>query len=134
MQIICVDDHPVLLEGLVNTVKQLTRNADVRGFMKAEDALAFAKINGCDILFCEIQLYADSGMTLAEQIRKHFPRANIIFTTVCSENEHAKEVMDVRLSGYITKPVTKARIIEELHNLRYPVKGCFVIRNIRNTR
>ena len=126
MQIICVDDHQVLLDGLVNTVQHLVEKADVRGFLKAKDALAFAKKNGCDILFCEIQLYANGGMTLAEQIRKHFPRANIIFTTVCSENEHAKEVMDVRLSGYITKPVTKAKIREELYNLRYPVDGCFV--------
>lgn len=126
MQIICVDDHPVLLDGLVNTVQHLTRRADVRGFTKAEDALVFAKQNGCDILFCEIQLYADGGMTLAEQIRKHFPRANIIFTTVCSENEYAKEVIDVRLSGYITKPITKARVREELHNLRYPVADCLV--------
>lgn len=126
MQIICVDDHPVLLEGLVNTVKRIVKNANVQGFTKAEEAFAFAKQNGCDILFCEIQLYADGGMTLAEKIRKQFPRANIIFTTVCSECEYAKEVIDVRLSGYITKPVTKARVLEELHNLRYPIAGCLV--------
>lgn len=126
MQIICVDDHPVLLEGLVNTVKRIVKNANVQGFTKAEEAYAFAKQNGCDILFCEIQLYADGGMTLAEKIRKQFPRANIIFTTVCSECEYAKEVIDVRLSGYITKPVTKARVLEELHNLRYPIAGCLV--------
>lgn len=126
MQIICVDDHPVLLEGLVNTVKRILKNANVQGFTKAEEAFAFAKQNGCDILFCEIQLYADGGMTLAEKIREQFPRANIIFTTVCSECEYAKEVIDVRLSGYITKPVTKARVVEELHNLRYPIAGCVV--------
>ena len=126
MQIICVDDHPVLLEGLVNTVQHLVKNANVQGFTKAEEAFVFAKQNGCDILFCEIQLYADGGMTLAEKIRKQFPRANIIFATVCSESEYAKEVIDVRLSGYITKPITKARVREELHNLRYPITGCFV--------
>ena len=126
MQIICVDDHPILLDGLTNTVKHLTKDAEVSGFLKAEDALAYAQQYGCDILFCEIQLYADGGMTLAEQIRKQFPRANIIFTTVCSENEYAKEVIDVRLSGYITKPVTKAKIVEELNNLRYPVEDGFV--------
>ncbi len=126
MQIICVDNHPVLLDGLVNMVQNLAQNADVCGFLKAEEALAYAKQNGCDILFCEIQLYADGGITLAEQIKEHFPRANIIFTTVCSEYEHAKEVMDVRFSGYITKPITKARVREELHNLRYPIEGCFV--------
>lgn len=125
MQIICVDDHPVLLDGLVNTVQRLVRDADVQGFTKANEALSYAKKYGCDILFCEIQLYANGGMKLAEQIRKEFPRANIIFTTVCSENEYAKEVIDVRLSGYITKPVTKAKVREELHNLRYPVVRSF---------
>ena len=126
MQIICVDDHPVLLEGLVNTVQHLVKDANVQGFTKAEEAFRFAKQNGCDILFCEIQLYADGGMTLAEKIKKQFPRANIIFTTVCSECEYAKEVIDVRLSGYITKPVTKARVKEEVHHLRYPITECMV--------
>ena len=40
MQIICVDDHPVLLEGLVNTVQHLVKNANVQGFTKAEEALS----------------------------------------------------------------------------------------------
>ena len=79
MQIICVDDHPILLEGLVNTVQHLVKNANVQGFTKAEEAFAFAKQNGCDILFCEIQLYADGGMTLAEKIRKQFRDKEDIF-------------------------------------------------------
>ena len=57
MQIICVDDHPILLEGLVNTVQHLVKNANVQGFTKAEEAFAFAKQNGCDILFCKSVVY-----------------------------------------------------------------------------
>ena len=121
MQILCVDDHPVLLDGLVNTVQRLVRDADVQGFTKADEALSYAKEYGCDILFCEIALYANGGMTLAERIREQFPRANIIFATVCSEKEFAKDVLQVRASGYITKPVTRHRVEEELRNLRYPV-------------
>ena len=57
MQIICVDDHPVLLEGLVNTVQHLVKNENVQGFTKAEEAFAFANQNGCDILFCKSVVY-----------------------------------------------------------------------------
>lgn len=49
------------------------------------------------------------------------PRANIIFVTVCSENEHAKAVMRLKPSGYLTKEATNAQIQEELKNLRYPI-------------
>lgn len=121
MQIICVDDHPVLLEGLVKEVQSVLPTANVSGFTKAAGAYEFAERFGCDVLFCEIALYANGGMTLAEHIRKRFPRANIIFATVCSEKEFAKDVLRVRASGYITKPVTRQRIEEELRNLRYPL-------------
>ena len=48
-------------------------------------------------------------------------RVNIIFITVCSENEHAKAVLGLKPSGYLTKEATGAQILEELQNLRYPV-------------
>lgn len=121
MQIICVDDHPVLLQGLVKLVHSVLPGAKIEGFTKADAALAFAEQNGCDVLFCEIALYGNRGMMLAEQISRKFPRANIIFATVCAEKEFAKEVIRVRPSGYITKPVTRERIVEELEHLRYPV-------------
>ncbi len=121
MQVICVDDHPVLLDGLVKEVQSVLPKANVSGFTKATEAYEFAKQFGCDVLFCEIALYANGGMTLAEHIRECFPRANIIFATVCSEKEFAKDVLQVRASGYITKPVTRLRVEEELRNLRYPV-------------
>lgn len=126
MQVICVDDHPVLLEGLIKEVQAVLPEADIHGFTKPMEAFSFANTHGCDVLFCEIALYANGGMTLAEQIKTRFPRANIIFATVCSEKEYAKEVMQIRPSGYITKPVTKERIAEELKNLRYPVTECAV--------
>lgn len=126
MQVICVDDHPVLLDGLMKEVQTVLPGARVSGFTKATEAYDFALREGCDILFCEIALYANGGMTLAEHIREQFPRANIIFATVCSEKEFAKEVLKVRASGYITKPVTRRRVEEELSNLRYPVAGCAV--------
>ena len=46
---------------------------------------------------------------------------NIIFVTVCSESEHAKAVMRLKPSGYLTKEATSAQIQEELLHLRYPV-------------
>ena len=49
------------------------------------------------------------------------PKVNIIFVTICSESEHAKDVMRLKPSGYLTKEATSEQILEELQNLRYPV-------------
>lgn len=121
MTILCVDDHPILLYSLVQDVRLATPGADVRGFTKSQEALAYAEEHSCDVLFCEIELYNHGGIRLAEQIRQRFPRVNIIFVTVCSEKEHAREVLKLRPSGYLMKPVTRKQIAEELSDLRYPV-------------
>ena len=61
------------------------------------------------------------GLFLAEKMKQINPRVNIIFVTVCSESEHAKTVMQLKPSGYLTKEATNTQILEELQNLRYPV-------------
>lgn len=121
MIVICVDDHPVLLNGLMRNVRLAEPEAEIYGFASAEEALSFSLERGCDVLFCEIELYHRSGIWLAEQIRERFPEANIIFVTVCSEKEHARDVFRLRSSGYLTKPATRGQIAEELQNLRYAV-------------
>ena len=121
MTVLCVDDHPVLLRGLKENVGLAVPGADIHGFANGRDALAYAEAHGCDVLLTEIELYNHGGMRLAEQIKALFPRVNIIFVTVCSEKEHAKEVLRLRPSGYLTKPATREQIAEELRNLRYPV-------------
>ena len=121
MTVLCVDDHPVLLRGLKENVGLAVPGADIHGFANGRDALSYAEAHGCDVLLTEIELYNHGGMRLAEQIKALFPRVNIIFVTVCSEKEYAKEVLRLRPSGYLTKPATQEQIAEELHNLRYPV-------------
>ena len=118
MTVLCVDDHPVLLRGLEQNVRFAVPEADIHGFTNSKDALSYAKGHGCDVLLTEIDLYNCGGIQLADWIRKKFPRANIIFVTVCSEKEYAKEVLRLRPSGSLTKPATQEQIAEELHNLR----------------
>lgn len=121
MTILCVDDHPVIVKGLKNSVKQIYPEATILTFTVAKDALSYAQSYGCDVLICEIELYNHGGITLAEQIRRVNPCVNIIFVTVCSEQEHAKEVLKLRPSGYLTKPIIESQLAAELQQLRYPV-------------
>jgi DNA-binding NarL/FixJ family response regulator len=119
MKIVCVDDHPVILKGLSKSIQQLLPNASVNSFGRAEDALGFAKKNGCDVLISEIELGGINGIMLAKKIKKLNPKVNIIFLTVCDEREHAKEVLEIRPSGYLVKPANNEQLALELNNLRY---------------
>ena len=121
MTILCVDNTPIMLQALEENATEAFPHANVQMFLGAEAALRYAEKNGCDILLCEINPPRLEGLFLAEQIQKINPRVNIIFVTVCSESEHAKAVMRLKPSGYLTKEATDAEILLELRNLRYPV-------------
>jgi two-component SAPR family response regulator len=79
----------------------------------------YAKENGCDVLISEIELGGTNGIMLAKKMKNLNPKVNIIFLTVCDEKEHAKEVFEIRPSGYLVKPANNEQLAIELNNLRY---------------
>ena len=119
MTIVCVDDHSVMLKGTKRSVEQILPDASVVAFTNASEALTFVKENGCDVLISEIELCGADGLTLAKSVKKLNSKVNIIFLTVCDEKEHAKEVLNIKPSGYLLKPAKKEQLEAELKSLRY---------------
>ena len=121
MTILCVDNTPIMLQSLKENADKAYPCANVQTFLAAAPALEYAEKHGCDVLLCEINPPRLEGLFLAEKVKRVNPKVNIIFVTVCSESEHAKDVLRLKPSGYLTKEATSAQIQEELQNLRYPV-------------
>lgn len=127
MRIICVDNTPILLQFLKENAEKAYPEADIQAFLSETLALNYAERFGCDVLLCEINPPRLEGISLAERIKKINPKVNIIFYTVCSEYEYATEVLKLKPSGYLTKEATGIQVIEELHNLRYPIVPCLAV-------
>lgn len=116
-----MDNTPIMLQSLKENADKAYPFANIQTFLSEESALDYTEKFGCDVLLCEINPPRLEGLFLAEKVKKINPKVNIIFVTVCSENEYAKAVMRLKPSGYLTKEATNAQILEELENLRYPV-------------
>ena len=98
MVIVCFDNTPIMLQSLRENALSAFPNADVQSFLTTDSALRYAEKFGCDILLCEINPPRLEGLFLAEKIKGIYPKVNIIFVTVCSESEYAKEVMRLKPS------------------------------------
>ena len=119
MTIVCVDDYSIALDGLSQSIRSILPDARIVTFKSVDEALAFVKENGCDVLFTEIELSGIGGLILAKRVQKRNPNVNIIFLTVCDAKEYAREVFNIRPSGYLLKPATREQIEFELNHLRY---------------
>ena len=125
MTVVCVDNTPIMLQAMKENAEAVFPYADVQAFLREKSALTYAKAVGCDVLLCEINPPRLEGLRLAEEIKTINPKVNIIFFTVCSESEYAKEVMQLRPSGYLTKEASNDQLQYELQNLRYPVVSMY---------
>lgn len=121
MKIVCVDDHPIMLQGIAQNIRGILPEASVHTFNSGEKALDFMKNNVCDVLISEIELCGMNGLALARNAKKLNSELNVIFLTVCDEGEYAREVFSIRPSGYLVKPASREQLAFELKNLRYGV-------------
>lgn len=120
MRFIAVDDEPLALRRLVNSIKEAYPDCELVSFDKPSQLLLYAKENESDVAFLDIHMYEYTGLEVAKQLKELNPKINIIFVT--GYDEYTKEAMTLHASGYILKPVTKEKVEKELSDLRYPIK------------
>lgn len=119
--ILVVEDVPVILRGLVRTLREELPRARVQGFRTSAEALDYAAAHRVGIAFLDIELAGESGIELAERLKQRNPRLNIIYLT--SHTEYTRQALDSHCSGYILKPLTPEKLRRELANLRFPIRG-----------
>lgn len=121
MVIFALDDDPALLYQLSGAIRAACPDAAVWEFSRASAALKAVQDDGFrpDVIFLDIEMPGISGLELARRMKLLCPESNIIFVTAYSEYD--VESMQLYPSGYVLKPVTTARVRQELDNLRHPV-------------
>lgn len=124
MIILCVDRSLLDLMDLKHKVKAVRPNAVVYGCREPDKALSIAKSEGCDVLLTEIDLGGSQreGLDLALRMQAIHPAVNIIFVTTFEESDFARDVIQMRVSGFVRKPFTQQQLEEEFAKLRYAVK------------
>ena len=123
-QILVVEDEPILLQDSCDTIGAVFRGAAVLPCRWASEALAQARAQRVDVAFLDIELVGGNGLDLARGLLQYHPRCNVIFLT--SHPEYAREALELFCSGYVMKPLSRARLEEQAAHLRNPVPGLAV--------
>lgn len=120
MNLLLIDDEPLMLEMLDDAVAEVLPTANRAAFLNGKDGLAYAKNNKIDIAFLDINLKCTNGLEIAKQLTELYPQVNIIFCT--SYGEYAIEAFKMYASGFLPKPIWAEDIREAVEHLRFPVE------------
>ena len=116
MKAIVVDDEKYMLETLQEAVSASVDINQVEAFSSCSTALAYATENLIDIAFLDINMRGIGGLRLAEKIMEIQPRCKIVFCT--GYGEYAVSAFQLRVSGYLMKPITAAAVQKEIDYIK----------------
>ena len=119
--VLLVDDEPLIVTGGIPALQEAMPNANVVGFTKPSQVLAFFSENPVALAFLDIELGRTSGLELCREMLRLRPRTNVIYLTAF--REYAFDAWDTGACGYLLKPLETETVRAQLSRLCYPVKG-----------
>ncbi len=118
MNILIVDDEVSIRKSLGYIINNgfgdkchiLTSNS-------AERALKTAQKNQIDLLISDICLGNMNGIELSRKILDIYPECRIIYVSAYDEKEYLKAAINMKVLGYIEKPIDKNQILDIIEEL-----------------
>ena len=112
MRVLCVDDALPIMEDTVAMCRQLPEAQEVTGFTRPREALEWLKDHPIDLALLDIDMPEINGLMLAEQLKRRYPDAAIIF--LIAFPQYAVQAFKLRATGYLLKPVSLGNLKEEV--------------------
>lgn len=103
INIVIVDDHPIVIEGLKMMLKNEPLLSISRSFTSGNEAKDFIKTNDIDIILLDIALPDANGINLCKEIKKLSSDVSVIMFSNRSERSIVMQCVQNGASGYLLK-------------------------------
>lgn len=126
INIVIVDDHPIVIQGLKMMLENKKYFQIAATFNDGAGIRNFIKTNEADIVLLDITLPDSNGIELCAEIKKMRPETSVIMLSNRSERSIIMQCIQNGASGYLLKNAT----IDELHScIRGALSGNIVFCN-----
>jgi DNA-binding NarL/FixJ family response regulator len=117
INVLIVDDHPVVVEGLRSLLRQLKNIQTAGSAANAFEAIAFLRKNKVDIILLDVNLPDISGIDLCKKIKKEFAGVKVLGISTFSERSYISRMIENGAAGYLIKSATAEEIAEAIQTI-----------------
>jgi len=108
-----VDDHPLMRDGIVHSLRKSGKFKVVAEGASADEAFALAERFVPDMVLLDVNM-PGGGVEAARRILALFPDMKIVMLTVSESFETVSSALDHGTKGYVLKGISSVQLIEIL--------------------
>jgi DNA-binding NarL/FixJ family response regulator len=112
ISLIIADDHPIVRQGLRQTIEKDKKLIVVAEAGNGEEAVEFIKEHQPQIVILDIDMPVMNGFDVARWIREKKSPTEIIFLTMHSDEDIFNEAIDLGAKGFVLKDSALMDIVE----------------------
>jgi NarL family two-component system response regulator LiaR len=116
IKVMLVDDHEVVLEGLIRILEKQGGIQIVSVAGSAEEALEKLERFPPDVIVVDIQLPGMNGIELIKRIKKSHPDIEAITLTVFDDEQFARQAIKAGAIGYVIKDAAKDELVKAVRS------------------
>lgn len=112
MNVLLVDDEPIVLEQLEFLIKPLCPLWNLSLSLDSSQALHLCKKEKFQLAFLDIEMPGKSGLELAMDLKALYKDIRIVMITAHQEFEYAKRAIQIGVEDFLTKPIIENELKE----------------------
>lgn len=122
MNILIVDDEPVIREGIKRTIERQFPGERVFLAASPEELIRSLRADPIDVVLTDILMPGMTGLELMGLFRGRLPRVKWVVVSAYSEFAYAQEAVRLGARDYLLKPIGKERLTELIAELADEVR------------
>jgi DNA-binding NarL/FixJ family response regulator len=117
IKILIVDDHQIVLDGLVSLLLP-EKIFDIQTATNGREGLKLTEKNEFDIFLIDISMPVMDGIEMSKALLKRSPKAKIIILTTHNDKEIILEMLHIGVSGYVVKNSSKQELLTAIQKVK----------------
>ncbi len=117
IRILIADDHPVVRQGLKQTIAEIPYGVTVDEATDGMEALNKARIGNYDVVILDIAMPGKNGIDVLEQIKYERPNLPVLMLTMYPEEQLAVRALKIGASGYLTKASAPDELVSAIQKV-----------------
>lgn len=110
ISVLCVDDHPIVREGIVSIIQGDSDLRLVAESATAEDAIAAFHVWKPDVTVIDLRLPDRDGVDVIRELRQEFPRARFVVLTSAEGDIDIRRALEAGAQAYLIKGVVRTEL------------------------